>query len=238
MSRIVYPKANIHLTYGVSANAFSVAVEDSPQKGDDPKLLTVKSKNSSWYTCREELAERLSKDTDLLLYNFVGRMDYGDKEYYPIPPINLISFFDKIENLPKLGIKTKTEFFVNNNTKKAKGLVLIKISPFWLAFSGRLSLFTALLRCAIVYNPLEDNFKEALWSTYYTSNTKVAIGLFLAGYNCIRHKNKYGWKDDYQHKRRKDLVDKLFFRYEDFQRRKEELNRKREEKLKAKNETV
>jgi hypothetical protein len=108
---------------------------------------------------------------------------------------NVAAFFEEVEK--RLRVKPRSKFGPTSRTE----IMWVQWSPFWRKYSMRRSLFTALLRAAVAYDPTnpETNFDYALRSQYYTRNTKAAVDAFLSGNTVYTGAPHLGWHDAFQY---------------------------------------
>lgn len=90
--------------------------------------------------------------------------------------VDVATFLHKVEHHLKVRTYSKFQLTTSNY------VMCIWLSPFWARDLMRRSLLTLLLRCALQYDADVDNFEEALYSTSYASDTKLAIRRFMRGY--------------------------------------------------------
>lgn len=68
------------------------------------------------------------------------------------------------------------------NETTFKGILRIKVAPFWVEEPLRMSLFTALLRAGVEYNVETDNFDACIKKSVYLHNTVKAFEKFMQGF--------------------------------------------------------
>lgn len=111
---------------------------------------------------------------------------------------HIAAFMGKIED--KLKLKNRSFF----GPTQRYNVMWIMPSQWWMDREIKRSLFTCLLRCGWSYDPLRNNFYEALWSQQYTSETKYAVQRFLRGYTRYTGSHNYaydqriGWHDTFR----------------------------------------
>lgn len=153
---------------------------DTSYKSDPGSFARPKAFNdgrytiSQWRFCRELFHKDLY-GLKLFFYSHVPGNGYC-----------IAKFMSKIEDI--LNIKCKSQF----GPTQRKTVMWIKPSNWWINRSMKRSLFTLLLRVAENYEPLKDNFEEALFSHRYSLETQYAINRFLEG-NTYYTGRKRGW---------------------------------------------
>lgn len=73
----------------------------------------------------------------------------------------------------------------------------IGVSPWWMNTSMKRSIFTAFLRCGQFYDPVLNNFDDALLSVLYTKHTEYAVKRFLDGHTKYTGKRR-GWYNQFR----------------------------------------
>lgn len=134
----------------------------APLKLDKRKPPT-RHRTEYWSYCREKMDGR--KWTSIV---FCHKRSEGK---------HVAAFIRRIEKklqIPKLSTCGPTN---------RKGIMWIKVSPFWRSTKMRKSFFTALLRASLVYNPNKfGTWTKALTKTKYFKPTAFAVKRFLQGY--------------------------------------------------------
>lgn len=121
----------------------------------------------------------------------------------PCKSKHIAAFMDRIEE--KLDIEPRSHF----GPSQRYNIMWLMPSRWWMDSEMKRSLFTALLRCGWSYDPLKDNFEEALWSIRYTKETKYAVRRFLSGHTRYMGKGqvcyidndldtRVGWYDEFR----------------------------------------
>jgi hypothetical protein len=87
-------------------------------------------------------------------------------------------------------------------------IMWIKPAQFWIRQPIRRSLFTALLRAAQKYDPVTDNFEEALFSNQYLKSSQPAVRRFLRGYTWYTG-NAGGWDNAFRSRSEKQIEEML-----------------------------
>lgn len=113
--------------------------------------------------------------------------------------VNIAAFIYRIE---KICLK-HSKLTVCGPTSQAR-ITWIKPAEFWVRQPARRSLFTALLRAGMKYDPQTDNFEKALFNAQYIKGTKAAVKRFLDGYTWSDN-SQSGWYDRFAHCRGDDL---------------------------------
>lgn len=134
--------------------------------------------SGEWFFCREVFQK---KSQGVRWFLFSHRSYKGR---------NVAEFIKRVET--KLKLKVRTEF---GKTQRCN-ITWVKASPWWMNYSMRRSLFTALLRAGQNYNIAENNFEQALFSIVYTRHTKEAVIRFLAGNTLYKGRMK-GWYNQF-----------------------------------------
>lgn len=153
------------------------------QRGSFSKILFTKEDGTliakEWLYCREYFQDESKGINQFLFCHSKDKIK------------NIFAFINKIENVLKIN-----KFSLMGPTQR-KNVSWIKPSNWWLRTSMKRSLFTALLRCGQRYNPQIDNFEEALFSYFYTKDTKQAVKRFLQGNTKYTGKKK-GWYNQFK----------------------------------------
>lgn len=138
----------------------------------------------SWEGCRDRF-QTTSEPKGFYEFLFCHQKGTGD---------NVIDFIRTVEEI----IKLKEEDRLDIRKTTVENVIYIKLSEWW-KYRVRRSLLTALLRCGQAYEERNSaNFEQALFSQYYTSNTKAAIVEFLKGRTASRLKKSTGFSGWYQ----------------------------------------
>lgn len=150
----------------------------SPGSFGKPKLAESNIGNkyfvNGWFDCRELWHSQLY---NLNLFFYTHKANTGR---------DIATFLSKVEDI--LNLKNKTRF----GPTQRKTIMWIEPTKWWTKPPMRRSLFTILLRSAAYYSVNEDNFQEALFSSFYADKTKSAIEWFLKG-NTVYCGKKAGW---------------------------------------------
>lgn len=128
-----------------------------------------------WLYCREAFQSYFEKRKML----FACGRDNG---------ANVAAFIQRIEKKLKLAPEYRSRFGPTNRTS----IMWIRVSPFWSTGMIKKSLFTALLRAGINYDPRRKNFEEAMYICPYTRRTKYAVNRFLRGYT--KYSGRTNWE--------------------------------------------
>ena len=152
-----------------------------------------KSCNVKWENCRERFNNKIfNKD----LPGFFFSHEIGECE-------SVVQFIDKTEEI----LSVERSSFAKTNRPYA---TWVCPSDFWRSCEMRRSLFTILLRAGRKYNPVNDNYEDALFSQEYVKLTKEAVMRFLFGFtNYVRLENKQGWVSVFMHKKYEDVRKRL-----------------------------
>lgn len=139
------------------------------QKRPESGHFAIDKPELDWQKCREQFA-KLFADVPHGFY-FSHEPDQG---------AHVACFIERVEEILKAGgcEFPPTEFAYTN----LKFALWVQPSPFWTSCAMRRSLFTILLRCGLLYDPVTDNFEKALYSEKYVSPTKDAVERFLFGF--------------------------------------------------------
>ena len=116
-------------------------------------------------TCRERFGRQWDKNT---------------KGFYLKHPVNkgfaVATFLKKTELILKQ--ETFSEFALTNRDT----ILWIEPSMFWMECRMKRSLLTILVRAGMLYDPIADNYEEALYQEKWANPTKMAIMRFLFGF--------------------------------------------------------
>lgn len=137
-----------------------------------------------WHNCRENFNKKLNSDCRGFYFC-----------HSPFEGRGVAAFLHKTEKI--ISVSGAINFSTYEFTDDAS-VIWINISDFWLKNEIRRQFLTILLRCGLSYIPKLDNYDEALWSKYYTKETKLATYRFLFGFtefSSLDHKRTIGWVD-------------------------------------------
>ena len=115
--------------------------------------------------CRERFARLFAPDIEGFYFSVL-----------PQTGKNVAEFMWKVENV--LEIKKHTNFAMSNFSN----VIWIEPNDFWRSCIMKRSLFTALLRAGIKYDPEKDNFEEALFQAKHLEDTPRALMRFMFGF--------------------------------------------------------
>ena len=105
---------------------------------------------------------------------------------------NIAAFMHEVEQ--RLKLRKTTKF----GPTQRHNVIWVEVSPWWTSTSMKRSLFTAFLRTGSSYALTKDNFEEALYSTRYTAETRLAINRFLSGHTKYTGRVR-GWFNQFQY---------------------------------------
>lgn len=170
----------------------------APQSGSLALMPTKSRPNASieWYGCREQfhravIQRKLSKD-------FLFSCPVAQQE-------RVIKFMQEVEGRIGLAASDKVEFRKTDNP----AVMLVVVGPWWPKQNVRLSLLTALLRCGQQFVGV---FNTALFSRFYTVDTKPAVERFLEGHTWFLG-NGSQWHQTFRNYRtRKDYAERVLVR--------------------------
>jgi hypothetical protein len=155
----------------------------------------------NWYSCREDFHRcSIGLRFHYFAYCYPAHVQAGES---PNVPRNISAFFDKIEDTLGLNIRTKMGMTVLPSGAITQAM-WIKRPLWWTCENMRRSLFTALLRAGLVYDPNRDNFDQALRSQDYTALTMPAVNRFLKGYTSYKG-STVGWQSAFRDQPKKSL---------------------------------
>jgi hypothetical protein len=150
-----------------------------------------------WDHCREQFAAKFNETIDGFFFSHPE-----DKS------VDIAAFIRKFEIILDIN---ESEFSQFSKTNKNK-IIWIQPSIFWRNCVMKRSLLTILMRCAINYNHVEDNFDEALFSEQYKENlylreSRSATLRFMFGFTnfvgqlpvpaAYSAVLKHGWKEEF-----------------------------------------
>lgn len=138
----------------------------------------------SWEGCRDRFQNH-SEPAAYQEFLFCHRPKCGD---------NVIDFIHTVEEI----IRLKPEDRVTLKKTSNPNIIYVCFSPWW-KYRMRRSLLTALLRCGQEYKErTAECFEKALFSQYYTAQTKPAVVEFLKGRTASKLKRRNGFSGWYQ----------------------------------------
>ena len=153
----------------------------------------------NWYKCREQFANIFDEHTSSLYFAHPGRNEE-----------NIAAFIRQTEDILDLSnyFGERTEF-----CKTTRPFIMwIAPAKFWLKCPLRRSLFTILLRCGFEYREEEGNYEEAINSSDYIRETKLAVNRFLFGYTNFNKPLafcKVGWRDFFKDQNQEAIMSNL-----------------------------
>jgi len=118
-----------------------------------------------FYACREEFAITWNENTTGFFFTHLA-----DKGY------SIATFLKKIEIVLKQS-KFSQYAMTNRDT-----ILWIEPSMFWKECRMKRSLLTILIRAGMIYDPMKDNFEEAIFSEKFIKSTRLAVMRFLYGF--------------------------------------------------------
>jgi hypothetical protein len=126
--------------------------------------FAIEGPELKWESCRENFSRVFPLNKGMF---FSHEPNQGEK---------IAIFIDRVEQI--LCLKNKTAYAKTN----LNFVLWLNPSDFWKECPMKRSLFTVLLRAALKYDPLRDNFQEALLSNSYIVSSKNAVYRFLFGF--------------------------------------------------------
>lgn len=130
-------------------------------------LLPKRGTAMEWYTCREQFHNAVIRRKGDRNFLFAcGNVENKAK---------IIKFMDEVQDT--IGLANHMRLVFRETTNNA--VFYVETGGWWANQNVRLSFLTALLRCGRTF---EGDFKTALYSQFYTVETKPAVDRFLDGY--------------------------------------------------------
>jgi hypothetical protein len=180
----------------IKPSAFGPPVIGSFALDADEDIPTI-----SWDKCREQFATRFTENHKGLF--FCHEVNESQR---------CASFLVKTEQI--IDISSSHSVFGETNRPDVTWIVP---SFFWMSSDMRRQLLTILLRAGMSYDPIKDNYEEALWKpdklgNDYAARTKSAVLRFLYGFTefvpdkCVQStlwgtfNNKVGWVNVFEGK--------------------------------------
>jgi len=166
-----------------------VAVPNTPYTNMVGSFGTMTKKGDkvtgiNWEGCRDRF-QTASESPAYLEFLFCHDPKTGD---------NIIDFVHTVEEI----IRLKSEDRVTLKKTTNPNIIYVRLSPWW-KYRLRRSLLTALLRCGQDYTErTAECFEKALFSKYYTSQTKPAVVEFLKGRTASKLKRSSSFGGWYQ----------------------------------------
>lgn len=144
-------------------------------------------KTYHWSTCREFFHPYTARLPEGIVFVCGERKD------------NVAAFLNKVEQRLEIPERRQSQFAYTNRNR----ILWIYPSRWWLQYSIRRSLFTALLRAGVRYHLEKDDFDEALYGSQYLRDTQYAVKRFMGGYTKCTSRitgwlNTFYWGGPYQ----------------------------------------
>ena len=153
-----------------------------------------------WDNCREQFAAKYDEKSEGFYFSHPEGRDG-----------NLAAFIRKFEKVIKSSYKGHNFKYSQFARTSSKNIFYIKPSDFWRDCYFKRSLLTILVRCGLNYEPVADNFDDALFSPHfkesaYLIDTKPAVLRFLFGFTHYTGISpaiyqttvlKHGWREEF-----------------------------------------
>jgi hypothetical protein len=129
-----------------------------------------------WDNCREQFAVKFDEKVQGFYFSHPENREK-----------NIAAFIRKFEKVIKASYAGHNFRYTQFACTSSKTILYIQPSAFWKDCYFKRSLFTILVRCGFNYEPVADNFDDALFSTCfkesaYLIETKPAVLRFLFGF--------------------------------------------------------
>jgi hypothetical protein len=127
---------------------------------------TQKGGNMDWHSCRESFHGSIIQCKEKKFFFACASTDEKQR---------VINFMQEVQN--RVGVKEENRIKLSDTNRPT----VLHVDPgcWWTKQNIRLSFLTALLRCGTIYTG--DNFQAALFSRFYTTDTKTAVDRFING---------------------------------------------------------